>query len=225
MAGQGKGEQATPAAPTPATEEIADTAATDSQQEEEQKRLELILSNMRRVSNLYSEAELLRVVEDYVADCMTHLGYQEYRLYSNLRLLIASFACCVAAYASFGVPFPTDGPYLKLSIVTFFVSLLVLLFIETVCVKNAIACFKDKDGEAFFIDSHIDRNTNDLVLAIRQKSLYLSTASNVGRFFDSKGYLLIDTLYEELTNLLQDFENGLSDATKLAAGRRKKKNA
>ncbi|ESS35532.1 hypothetical protein TGARI_229030B, partial [Toxoplasma gondii ARI] len=80
-------------------------------------------------------------------------------------------------------------------------------------------------GDSFFIDSHIDRSSNELVLAIRQKSLYLSTASNVGRFFDSKGYLLIDTLYEELTKLLQDFENGLTDTAKKVARLRRKKNA
>ncbi|KYK67726.1 putative transmembrane protein, partial [Toxoplasma gondii TgCatPRC2] len=50
-----------------------------------------------RVSNLYSEMELLRVVEDYVTDA------------------------------------------------AFFGSLLVLLLVETLWVKNAIACFKDKD--------------------------------------------------------------------------------
>ncbi|KYK67724.1 hypothetical protein TGPRC2_359310, partial [Toxoplasma gondii TgCatPRC2] len=38
-------------------------------------------------------------------------------------------------------------------------------------------------------------------------------------------YLLIDTLYEELTKLLQDFENGLTDTAKKVARLRRKKNA
>ncbi|KFG50627.1 microsomal signal peptidase 25 kDa subunit [Toxoplasma gondii p89] len=228
MAGKGKEEQAAAAPVASVPEENSASSATDeyqAEEEEEQKRLQSILSNMRRVSNLYSEMELLRVVEDYVTDCMVHLGYQEHRLFSNIRLLVATFACCIAAYASFGIPVATDGPSLKLSIAAFFGSLLVLLLVETLWVKNAIACFKDKDGDCFFIDSHIDRSSNELVLAIRQKSLHLSTASNVGRFFDSKGYLLIDTLYEELTKLLQDFENGLTDTAKKVARLRRKKNA
>ncbi|PFH33155.1 hypothetical protein BESB_083540 [Besnoitia besnoiti] len=212
------------AASLDAEENTLHTAGGDNAEaDEEQKQLEKILSNMRRISNLYSEAELLRAVEDYVLDCLTHLGYSEHRVFSNIRLCLASIACCVGAYASFFVPLPIDSIQLKVAIGAFFGALLLLLCVETFFVKNAIACFKTKQGVPFFVDCHVDRATNDLVLAVRQKDACLSTASSVGRFFDEKGYLLIDTLYAELRKLLNDFEQGVTDETKKKPAKRGKR--
>eukprot|EP00070_Physeter_catodon_P048523 XP_028355417.1 uncharacterized protein LOC114487724 isoform X2 [Physeter catodon] len=167
-----------------------------------------------RCTNLYSETELLRLLGDYTADCVTFLGYKEDRFFSNLRLGLASLACCIAAYGCFFLPPLADPRVLRLCIVAFFGTLLLLLVVESIYVKNAIACFKNKEGKSFFIDSHLDRRTKDLTLAIRQNKNSLSVYSNVGKFFDSQGYLLIDTVYEHVCKLLQDFERGVTDTNK-----------
>lgn len=64
-------------------------------------------------------------------------------------------------------------------------SVLVISLPSLLFLSFFLSLFQEK---SFFMDCHVDRETNDLVFAVRQgKELQISSAASLGQFFDSKG--------------------------------------
>eukprot|EP00922_Rhytidocystis_sp_ex-Travisia-forbesii_P058253 GHVS01086136.1.p1 GENE.GHVS01086136.1~~GHVS01086136.1.p1 ORF type:complete len:212 (+),score=40.97 GHVS01086136.1:926-1561(+) len=201
--------------PSPSSMRTIEESQEETMEEHRLKQItkpELPDYQIRKVVNLYSEAELMRNLADYISDLLLALDYTEDYTFTNLRILLTGLSCLFALYATAVVSFPDQILQLKYSVLAFFGVLGVLFVIEATTVKSAIIAIRNKKGDRLFIDGHLDRSEGQVVFGIRASNkTELTRAPYVGLFFDKNGMLVTDAIFDEMRQLLLDHESGKRD--------------
>ncbi|KAL8438447.1 hypothetical protein Efla_002197 [Eimeria flavescens] len=182
-------------------------------QAEEKKSADLELPR-RRCTNLYSEPELARNLCEYVIGCACHLGYNRDTFYSNIRIALSLLATAIGIFASVWLPYPEYKGLLLLAVVMFFSLMLALFLIDVFVMQGAATCVRDSNGKPVFIGVGIDTKKAVAVFSVRRDEAQLSQSIQLGKCFDTQGFLMIDNVFAAIKSLFASFENGVTDDSK-----------
>ncbi|KAL8441119.1 hypothetical protein Emag_007455 [Eimeria magna] len=191
----------------------ADHTQADQQTEEEEKPAEVQLPR-RKCANLYSEPELARNLCEYAVDCACHLGYERDTFYSNIRIALSVLATAIGVCASVSLPYPEYKELLLLAVIVFFSVMLALFLLDVFVMQGAATCVRDSKGRPVFIGIGTDTKKATAIFSLRREKAQLSDSIQLGKCFDTEGFLMIDTVYLAVQSLFANFENGVTDDTK-----------
>lgn len=161
----------------------------------------------RKCSNLYSEADLMKLLCDYINDCLIAKGYKECYLYSNIRLFLMSVVCLAAIIALAVLKFPDQIFYIKICLASFAINMFGLFIFELFVVKGSFVFIIDDSGIRSFFDVNLTRSTGDIKLSLTRGGKQASISNYVGKYFDSEGFLVTDTVYKDLMQLIVNIDS------------------
>ncbi|KAL8275379.1 hypothetical protein Esti_000701 [Eimeria stiedai] len=191
----------------------ADYTQADQLTEEEETPTEVQLPR-RKCANLYSEPELARNLCEYVLDCACHLGYDRDTFYSNIRIALSVLATAVGIVASVWLPYPDYKGWLMLAVIIFFSVVLALFLLDVFVMQGAATCVRDSKKRPIFIGVGIDTKKATAAFSVRRGEAQLSHSIQLGKCFDTEGFLMIDAVYLAIQSLFANFESGVTDETK-----------
>lgn len=165
--------------------------------------------DIRRCGNLYSEAEVIKVLAEYIGEiCSTRPLKMDHR-FSNCHIGLGGSACAIGLYASLGLKFPEHKTLLWASIILHFACLLVWSCIDYFILRSTILTFYSHSGTRFSLNIVLERSTGDLSISLRPFSCPINTNTvtvtrSLGEYFYETGELDCHQVFEDVRKIYAD---------------------
>mmetsp|Transcript_7796 Transcript_7796/g.21370 ORF Transcript_7796/g.21370 Transcript_7796/m.21370 type:complete len:176 (-) Transcript_7796:124-651(-) len=154
----------------------------------------------KKAASLYSKTDLVKAITEWCTDALPLAGYEELHFWGNIRILLGFIGVSFGLYGQFGVKFPRDIVGLALCVVGYWITSGLMTLLDFFIMKSSVIRVK-VGNETVFVDALIPSFSSDLTLTVRTLSKSASFKTEVGRYFDSDGYLRGEALFADIVKL------------------------
>lgn len=168
----------------------------------------------RKVGSLYSRTDLLKAISDFLFEVMPEIGYPEHHRLTDIRIVLCAVCSVCAMYAQFGTKFPDDRPLLIVLVMAYFAVTGVVTLLDLYVIRDAMMCIELKDGTAASIEVSLPMFSSEVELKLTTSKRMESLKTDIGKWFDTDGYLNNEPFFKDLTGLLHRLESPKEESKK-----------
>ncbi|CAE8633776.1 unnamed protein product, partial [Polarella glacialis] len=158
--------------------------------------MELPEMDDKKAAALYSRTDLLKAIAEFFSDALPRVGYVEDHFWTNIRIILCIVCCGCGVYAQFVLKFPQDRGMIGLCVLGYFAFTTLVALIDLFVMKAAVMCIKVNE-KSVFVDVNLPAFSSELTLSLRTRTRTVDHKIDVGKYFDSEGYLCQETLYAD----------------------------
>jgi len=159
----------------------------------------------KKVGSLYASTDLLKVLAEYINDCLPRVGFEEDHFWTNIRIIFCIISCSFGMYAQFVAKFPTDRMIIMLCVVGYFSFSGLLGLMDYLVIKESIMHIQI-NNELVYVDCGVEPFSTACHISLRSATKLVKHSDQVTKYFDSEGFLVQENLFKDVMALITKFE-------------------
>jgi hypothetical protein len=158
--------------------------------------------------NIYSHIDNCKVIDEWMHTAFEGMGLTISEFWTNLRLVVATFACLISFHAYFGLQWPETRPKMSCCVAIFWIFQSMVIYIDKFMLKGTICTVRWGFGNRVFFNAKITKATEDIELSVKTEEPEIFVARNVsvGKFFTNEGHLCQENLHSEYASMVEELQ-------------------